>query len=169
LSVLQLRQFMSQEREFSDSQIFSKGDTHHGNSNNRRTENQRESCTLRGNGQFHGTGRGSGRNNCTGTRRPWSNDYDNSLHVRCSLAIVEYIQRTSSTSTYIPFRVLFDSGSDNTCIHQDSLPSGATPKVINKRSGQTLAGLLSTSREVDLQKLYFPEFTHACRVNQQHT
>jgi hypothetical protein len=48
-SVLQLQQFMSQEREFSDCEIFSKGDTCHGNPNNRRTENQRESRASRGN------------------------------------------------------------------------------------------------------------------------
>jgi hypothetical protein len=84
----------------------------------------------------------------------------------CSLAIVKYIQCILSTSTSIPFQVLFDSGSDNTFIHQEALPSGATPKVISKRSGQTLTGLLSTSRDVDLREIILPKFTHSCCVNQ---
>jgi hypothetical protein len=43
-----------------------------------------------------------------------------------------------------------------------------TPRVIQKRSGQTLAGLLLTSREVTLQELVLPEFSRSCRVDEQH-
>jgi hypothetical protein len=81
------------------------------------------------------------------------------------LAIVKSIQHISSS---LPFQVSFDSGLDNTFIHQNSLPPGATSKVIRMRSGQTLAGLLSISREVDLQELILPKFSHSCCVNQQH-
>jgi hypothetical protein len=73
-----------------------------------------------------------------------------------SLAIVKYIQRTSSTSTSVPFRVLFDSGLDNTFIHQDSLPSGTTLRVINRRSGQTLADYYPLLEKWIFEKLYFP-------------
>jgi hypothetical protein len=83
----------------------------------------------------------------------------------CSLAIIHYIQKIHST---FPLRVLFDTGSDSTFMHEHALPPGATPRVIPKRSGQTLAGLLKTSREVWLQELILPEYSRSCRIDEQH-
>jgi hypothetical protein len=48
------------------------------------------------------------------------------------------------------------------------LPPGATPRVIKKRSGQMLAGLLKTSREVALQEMILPEFSLVCHIDEQH-
>jgi hypothetical protein len=42
------------------------------------------------------------------------------------------------------------------------------PRVIQKHQGQTLAGLLQTSREVNLQELVLLEFSHSCHVRNQH-
>lgn len=85
--------------------------------------------------------------------------------IPCSLSIINSIQKTL---TSLPLQVLFDSGSDNTFVHEHSLPPGATPRVIKKLSGQTLAGLLSTSREVELQQLLLPKFSRSARVDEQH-
>jgi hypothetical protein len=52
-------------------------------------------------------------------------------------------------------------------MHEHAFPPGATPRVIPKRSGQTLAGLLKTSREVWLQELILPEFSCSCRIDEQ--
>jgi hypothetical protein len=84
----------------------------------------------------------------------------------CSLAIIKAIQ---CIPTSIPFQVSFDSGSDNTFIHQKALPPGATLRIINQRQGQTLAGLLHTSQEVNLQEILLPKFSCSCRVDNQHT
>jgi hypothetical protein len=53
-------------------------------------------------------------------------------------------------------------------MHEHALPPGATPQVILKPSGQTLAGLLKTSREVWLQELILPEFSCSCCIDEQH-
>jgi hypothetical protein len=83
----------------------------------------------------------------------------------CSLAITHSIQKISSS---LPFRVLFDTGSDNTFIHEQSLPPGKTPRVIQKRSGQMLAGHLKTAREASLQELVLREFSRSYCVDKQH-
>jgi hypothetical protein len=54
-----------------------------------------------------------------------------------------------------------------TFIHEECLPPGATPKVIAKRSGQTLAGILHTTRAIELQELVLPEFSHSSLVYSQ--
>ncbi len=61
--------------------------------------------------------------------------------------------------------MLFDSGLDNTFGHQEMLPPGATARVIKHRQGQTLAGLLQTSHEVNLQEIVLPEFSCSCQVD----
>jgi hypothetical protein len=49
------------------------------------------------------------------------------------------------------------------------LAPGTTGRVIQKRSGQMLGGLLKTSREVALQELaIIPEFSHSCCIDEQH-
>jgi hypothetical protein len=63
----------------------------------------------------------------------------------CSLTIITLIQRVSKS---MPLRSLFDGGSDTTFIHDECLPPGATPKLIQGCSGQTLASLLHTNRMV---------------------
>jgi hypothetical protein len=63
-----------------------------------------------------------------------------------SLTIVNSIQKHHSLP---PFRVLFDSGSYTTFIHKRCLPLGATATVIPAKTGQTLAGQLTTSRSVN--------------------
>lgn len=82
----------------------------------------------------------------------------------CSIAIINYIQQFS---TSIPLRALFDGGSDTTFIHKGCFPPGATPKLIQRRSGQTLAGLLYTNRTVELTKLVLPEFSRSSHANSQ--
>jgi hypothetical protein len=61
-----------------------------------------------------------------------------------------------------------DSGSDNTFIHQEAILLGPSPCVINHHQGQTLAGLLQMSQEVDLQEIILPKFSQSCRSDSQH-
>jgi hypothetical protein len=65
--------------------------------------------------------------------------------------------------------MLFNSGSDNTFIHQDAIPLGALSCVINQRQGQMLAGIVQTSQEVDLQEILLPKFSQSCCIDSQHT
>mgnify|MGYP000114034173 CR=1 FL=1 len=57
---------------------------------------------------------------------------------------------------------------DNTFIHETTLPLGTIPRSIPQRKGQTLAGLLYTSEEVEIQKIILPEFSRSCEVENQH-
>jgi putative transposase len=43
-------------------------------------------------------------------------------------------------------------------MHEQALPPDAMARLIQKRTGQTLAGILKTSREVLLEELILPEF-----------
>jgi hypothetical protein len=79
------------------------------------------------------------------------------------LAIVKSIQKHHSLP---PFQALFDSGSDTTFIHQQSLPPCANATIIaGKTGGQTLAGKLTTNRQVHLQEIILPEFSQSSRVD----
>jgi hypothetical protein len=71
----------------------------------------------------------------------------------CSLALIRTIQFTTTNKQ---FCMLFDSGLDNTFIHQKAIKFGASPWVNNPRQGQMLTGLLQISQEVDLQEIYCP-------------
>jgi hypothetical protein len=64
-TVLQLQQFMSQEQEFAEPP-----------QNTRGRSNQQHNDNVRDTGSNQCTGRGGGRNNYSGWRRPWNNNAD---------------------------------------------------------------------------------------------
>jgi hypothetical protein len=82
----------------------------------------------------------------------------------CSLAIVKLIQYNY---TYPPFQALFDSGLDSTFIHKQCLPCGSIATTVNTKTGQTLAGQLTTPRQFELYEIILPKFSRSSRVDHQ--
>jgi hypothetical protein len=75
----------------------------------------------------------------------------------CSLVIVKLIEEKF---VLLSFRALFDSGSNTTFINDHYLPSGATAKVIPRKTGQTLVGPLKRT-----QVLILHELSCSCHVD----
>lgn len=73
-----------------------------------------------------------------------------------SFAIISLIQGAKSSGR--PFLVLFDSGSTSTWINCKALPSGINGKQVPKLTGNTMAGTFTSSTEVTMNEICFPEF-----------
>ena len=64
-----------------------------------------------------------------------------------------------------PLKVLFDSGSDLTFIHQRVLPVDTITKIVSPRRIKTLHGTATISQQVILHDISFPEFSPTQRVD----
>ena len=67
--------------------------------------------------------------------------------------------------SHCPLKVLFDSGSDLTFIHQRVLPVGTVTKTVLPRRIKTLHGTATISQQVILHDISFPEFSATQRVD----
>ena len=68
--------------------------------------------------------------------------------------------------SFLPLKVLFDSGGSNTMIHACCLPVGAIPSLLPKKSKfKTIAGTFDSSREVLLEDVVFLEFHKTKRIS----
>ena len=65
------------------------------------------------------------------------------------------------------FRVLMDSGATHTMMHEICLPPGANPSLISNGTKQinTIAGLMQTSRKLNLQDMVPPEFDKSRKID----
>ena len=91
-----------------------------------------------------------------------NNSNDNNK-VPSTLLVARAMQNHES---FLPMKVLFDSGGSSTMIHARCLPVGAAPSLLPKKSKfQTIAGAFDSSREVFLEDVVFPEFDKTKRVS----
>ena len=72
-----------------------------------------------------------------------------------ALCMVNSVAKQPSQQSYV---VLFDSGSSTTWWNVKSLPPGASPRRVETTACHTLAGNMSSSMELDLEEITFPEF-----------
>jgi hypothetical protein len=84
--------------------------------------------------------------------------------VPSSLLIAATIQHNRSTK---PLKVLFDPGSDLTFLHQRCLPPGATPLLLTKQGGTTIAGTFTTNRFVTMHNVLLPKFHRSRKIDKQ--
>ena len=76
-------------------------------------------------------------------------------------------RKIQNQESFVPMKILFDTGGSNTMIHERCLPLGATPSLLpnGNMKFQTVAGILSSTREVYLEDVVFPEFDKTKRIN----
>jgi hypothetical protein len=90
------------------------------------------------------------------------NTIDTTLLLRAtSYALVSSMQNARVNRL---LRVLFDSGSDKTLIHQSALPPGITPSIGKKRRLTGVTSSVHVDKEVILENLTLPEFLAMLRV-----
>ena len=71
------------------------------------------------------------------------NDSNNDNKIPSTLVVARAMQNHES---FLPMKVLFDSGGSSTMIHACCLPVGAVPSLLPKKSKfQTIAGALDSS------------------------
>ena len=75
------------------------------------------------------------------------------------------INSVSKQASRRPYVVLFDSGSSTTWWNVKALPPGATPRRVETTACHTLAGNMSSTMEVDLEEVTFPEFFRTRRLD----
>ena len=75
-------------------------------------------------------------------------------------------QRIQDQPSHRLLKVLFDTGSEKTFVHSRSLPAGATPTLLDKKTtGTTLAGTFEANRYVRFNDLVLPEFGKDTKID----
>ena len=68
--------------------------------------------------------------------------------------------------SFLPLKVLFDSGGSSTMIHARCLPVGAVPPLLSKTSKfPTITGAFDSSQEVFFEDIVFPEYDKTKRIS----